>query len=264
MIRRDYEGGLLLISQTVHAWVSGQLALRWGNDDFARPEPWEELILTAAQHDNGWAEWELAPRIHPDGRPVSFIEMGLEEHFAIWQRSAERMQATSHYGALLISLHATSLYERRLMESARGDTPEMRQRIRGFIDEQRAFQERMRRALTDHPRYGPALAEERLGDVFRLLQIWDLLSLLLLTGPLSNYTLEKVPAAPGERTTIQLVPRDNRTVTLEPYPFADAPFTVRANGRWTARRRYRHNALFRRALDEAQLIELAFVIDRAG
>ena len=87
MIRRDYEGGLLLIPQTAHAWVSEQLALRWGNDRFAQPEPWEELMLVAAQHDSGWAEWELAPRIRPDGRPVEFREMDLEEHFAIWQRN---------------------------------------------------------------------------------------------------------------------------------------------------------------------------------
>jgi len=37
----------------------------------------------------------LAPRILPDGRPVGFLEMNLEEHFAIWQRSVERMSAAS-------------------------------------------------------------------------------------------------------------------------------------------------------------------------
>jgi hypothetical protein len=262
MVRRDYEGGLLLIPQTAHAWVSGQLALRWGNDRFARPEPWEELVLVAAEHDNGWAEWELAPRIDSDGRPVGFTEMDLEEHFAIWQRSAERMQPTSFYGALLISKHATYLYESRLMNNKRGDTPEMQQRIRGFVDDQRAFQERMRHTLAGHPRYGPALEEEPLADAFRLLQIWDLLSLLLLMGPLPTYTMEDVPLTPGERTKIQLSPRDRRTLTLEPYPFAEVPFTVRADGRWMAQRTFRHNALFRRALQEAELVALEFVIDK--
>ena len=264
MIRREYEGGLLLISQTAHAWVSGQLALRWGNAHFARPELWEELMLVAAQHDNGWAEWELAPRIHSDGRPVSFMEMELEEHFAIWQRSAERMQTTSLYGALLISKHATELYQRRLEEDIRGDTLEIRQRIRGFVDEQRALQERIRPALQDHPRYGPALAEEPLANAFRLLQIWDLLSLLLLMGPLSTNTLEDVPVASGKRTTIQLTPRDERTLAIDPYPFSEAPFTIRTDGRWFAQQTFRHNALFRRALEGAQVVGLEFVVERAG
>jgi hypothetical protein len=264
MIRRDHNGGWLLLSQTAHAWVSGQLALRWGNDDFYRPEPWEELVLIAAQHDNGWAEWELAPRVHRDGRPVAFTEMDLEEHFAIWQRGSERLSTASHYGALLISMHATYLYNRRLRENTRGDTLEMRQRIRGFVDEQLAFQAALRDTLAGHPRYGPALNEESLADAFRLLQIWDLLSLLLLMGPLPEYTLEDVPVAPGQRATIQLAPRDERTLTLDPYPFAAAPVVVRADGRWLEQQTFRHNALFRRALDAAEWVPLEFVVDRAN
>jgi hypothetical protein len=262
MIRRDYEGGLLLISQTSHAWVAGQLAMRWGNDTFMRPEPWEELTLTAIHHDNGWAEWELAPRVHPDGRPVSFLEMALEEHFAIWQRSIERLRVTNLYGAMLVSMHAADLYERRLTDDRRGDTPEVQQRIRDFIDGQRAFQAQMRRALSDHPRYGPALATEKLDDAFRLLQVWDLLSLLLLMGSLPTYAVEDVPIAPGERTVIQLTPQDHRTLTLQPYPFSETPFTLWADGRWLAQRVYRHNTLFRQALRSADLLGLEFVLDR--
>jgi hypothetical protein len=262
VIVRDYEGGLLLIPQTAHAWVSGQLAMRWGNERFFRPEPREELIMVAAQHDNGWAEWELGPRVDSNGRPVDFMGMDLEEHFAIWQRSVERIQPASLYGALLISMHATHLHERRLKVDERGDTPEMRESIRGFIGEQVAFQELVHRMLANHPRYGPALAEGQLADAFRLLQIWDLLSLLLLMGPLPNYNVEDVPLAPGERTTIQLAPRDSSTLTLRPYPFGEAPFVVYTDGRWLAQRTFLHNTLFRRAHEDAELVGLAFMVDR--
>lgn len=262
MVRREHEGGLLLISQTAHAWVAGQLALRWGNGQFTRPEPWDELILTATQHDNGWAEWELAPRIHADGRPVSFMEMELEEHFAIWQRSAERMQATSLYGALLISMHATSLYVRRLDDNARGDTPEIRQKIRDFVADQRAFQERLWEKLVDHPRLGATVTNEHLDDALRWLQIWDLLSLTLLMGPLSADEVEDVPVGAGRRATIQLVPDGDRTLTFKPYPFCKAPFTVQVDGRWLAQKRFGHNVLFRQALDNAQILSLTFTIDK--
>ena len=132
-----------------------------------------------------------------------------------------------------------------------------------FVDEQRAFQERIRPALQDHSRYGPALAEESLANAFRLLQIWDLLSLLLLMRPLSTNTVEDVPVAGGKRTTIQLTPHDERTLAIDPYPFGEAPFTVRADGRWLAQQTFRHNALFRRALAGAQVVELEFVVERA-
>jgi hypothetical protein len=172
------------------------------------------------------------------------------------------MQPTSLYGALLISKHAVYRYEKRLQDQGRGDAPDVRQRIRGFIEAQRAFQEQVGRALASHPRYGPALEEQRLADAFRLLQTWDWLSLLLLTGPLPSTTLRDVPVDSGQRIAIKLVPRDGHTMTLDPYPFSEAPFVVRADGRWMAQQTFRHNALFRRALHEAQVVGLEIVIDR--
>jgi hypothetical protein len=244
--------------------MAGQLALRWGdNECFARPEPWDELVYVAANHDNGWAGWELAPRILPDGRPAGFLEMDLQEHFAIWQRGIERMSATSLYGALLISMHGTELYRRRLAEDVRGDTSAMRQSIRRFVDEQAAFQARMRRALADHPRYGPLLAAGPLGDAFRLLQIWDLLALMLLVDPLRSHTLEDAPVEPGVRTTLNVTFPDPRTLALEPYPFSEAPFTVRADGRWVRQQTFGHNTLLRRAMEEAEVVGVEFEVNKA-
>jgi hypothetical protein len=159
-------------------------------------------------------------------------------------------------------MHATDLYQRRLANDTRGDTPEMRDRIRSFMEEQRGFQARLRATMADHPRYGRVLAEDRLDNAFRLLQVWDWLSLLLLMGPLTSDTVEDVPVASNKRVMISLEARNNRTVVLDPFPFDQAPFPVRADGRWLAQRAFGHNALFRRALAEAQLVELEFWLDR--
>ena len=63
MIVRPFRGRLLIVRQTDHMALSGQLADAWGNDHFARPEPFAPLAVAAAEHDAGWAGWEAAPRL---------------------------------------------------------------------------------------------------------------------------------------------------------------------------------------------------------
>jgi hypothetical protein len=47
------DDGALAIGQLSHSWLSGQLARAWGNDRFIAPEPREEIVLGAQQHDIG-------------------------------------------------------------------------------------------------------------------------------------------------------------------------------------------------------------------
>ena len=80
--------------------------------------------------------------------------------------------------------------------------------------------------------------------------------MMLLKVPLRTHELQDVPLAPGERMTVQVAFRDEWTLTLEPYPFGEAPFTVRADGRWMEQQ------TFRRALEEAPLMGLEFGVGR--
>jgi len=44
--------------------------------------------LAAEQHDVGMAEWDLAPKLHPQAkRPQSFMEMALGVPPVTWTRS---------------------------------------------------------------------------------------------------------------------------------------------------------------------------------
>jgi len=49
-------------------------------------------------------------------------------------------------------------------------------------------------------------------------------------------------------------------MTLDPYPFGEAPFTVRADGRWVQQQTFMHNTLFRRALEGAEGVWVEFVL----
>ena len=65
---------MVVIRQTDHAFLAGFFAREWGNETFTRPEPFASFCLAAAEHDNGWQEWELAPGVDPKTFvPYSFM-----------------------------------------------------------------------------------------------------------------------------------------------------------------------------------------------
>jgi len=113
MIVQEQGDELVLIRQTDHAVLSGFLAREWGNDLFQRPEPFESLQLATSEHDNGWREWELQPTIDPKTRlPYSFMSLPTDAHMELYQRGIERVVRSDRYAGLLVSMHASGLYDR--------------------------------------------------------------------------------------------------------------------------------------------------------
>jgi hypothetical protein len=65
MLHRSSKEGLICITQPKHAWVAGELARAWGNEQFGQFVPTSEVCLAAEQHDIGWLFWEQAPTLNP-------------------------------------------------------------------------------------------------------------------------------------------------------------------------------------------------------
>jgi hypothetical protein len=217
VLRREGDA-VLAIGQPSHAWLSGQLARAWGNDRFGALEPREEVCLAAEQHDAGMAEWDAAPTLNPDtGLPHSFIEMPVETHVELWSRAWELVLPQSRYAALLVSMHGTALYEMR-------DLSKLQQRqadlVRAYLSGQREVQRRLRESLDD------ASAVERNQ---RLIWTWDAFSLALCLE-WAPHTLRSVPAA-GDALDVELTPEGERTVRVDPWPFAGERLRVRTEGR---------------------------------
>src|ERR1700712_2465596 len=108
MLFHDDSSGVLAISQTTHAWISGQLLRSWAED------VGEPLLLAAEQHDIGWLDWEAAPSFDTrTGRPHLFRDVGAAIHAPMWTRGVERAAAAwgTHVG-LLISRHGGVIYNR--------------------------------------------------------------------------------------------------------------------------------------------------------
>jgi hypothetical protein len=219
MLLREDNWGILAIGQPSHAWVSGQLARAWGNEQFGRFAPWEEVCLAAEQHDVGWQALDLEPSFNPETRrPHSFTEMPLDAHLRLWTEGPRSLLSQSRYAALLVSLHGWRLYERRDLSRL---TPEDAAAIRAFLDGQVAFQEELKATLPDDL--------DQLERNSLLIWTWDYLSLALCLG-WDLATAEGAPTADG-RADILIERRGRTLAQLEPWPFASDSLTVRTEGR---------------------------------
>jgi hypothetical protein len=216
VLRRDADG-VLAIGQASHAWLSGQLARAWGNEQFGSLEPHEEVCLAAEQHDVGMAAWDLTPTFNPaTGLPHNFTEMPIETHMELWRAGPKRLLTQSRYAALLVSMHGMRLYEKRDLASlpvAQADE------VSAFLAESRDFQAQLRRSL--------GASEAQVNRNSDLIWTWDFLSLALCLD-WAPCVARAVPTAHGP-TDLQL----REDGVIDPWPFGTEGGTlmVKVEGR---------------------------------
>ena len=249
LVRRDEEGALA-IGQLSHAWLSGQLARAWGNDEFPAPAPHEEIALGAEQHDLGWALFDLRPGLSADsGLPRNFLELTPHEHLSIWRTAPDRLLSVSAHAALVVSLHGASLSELRLTGAQEG-----REELQAHVDDERRRQAQLRELL--------GMSEEQTQRIQRQMWTWDGLSLALCNG-WDPFTARDVPAAK------QLVDLELRgdghggRFEVQPWPFAASRLEVRCEAR-RLQGRYEDEETMQRALDEAERVTLTFTLAPGG
>jgi len=250
LVRRDDEGALA-VGQLSHSWLSGQLARAWGNERFPAPEPREEIVLGAEQHDLGWARVDLEPRLSAEtGLPRSFIETTVDEHLGIWREAPDLLVTQSLCAALVVSLHGRSLSELRLGGAPDEDKPALEQ----HVEAESSRQGRLRKQL--------ALGQEATRVIQRQMWTWDGLSLALCNG-WDTFTARDVPAA-GGLVDIELTAGSGGTHLLAPWPLHDHRVVVRCEARRLAAS-YHDEAVMRQAFLDAAPITLEFeLVDAAA
>jgi hypothetical protein len=230
MLFREDPEGAIAISQPAHAWLTGQLARAWGNQQFGNFVPSEEVCLAAEQHDIAHAEWEKAPVLNPrTGRPYSFFEAPKAMHIGIISAASSLVLAQGRYAALLVSLHFTGFYENFEKTSA---SPEVIQAIEGFLAREHAFQAQMLTSLQNDPYYAPYAAPETVERNRQLIKLWDAMSLVLCFGLKTPRSYPDVPTCDGT-TTLTLIAdnADPTRVLVDPWPFRTQTLELLCDGR---------------------------------
>jgi hypothetical protein len=218
IVRKQEDGSLILVSQNDHAKLSGIFAARWGNRNFERPHPFESVMRGTAFHDIGWSRYDTGPVYDAEKKFCpSFFQVPLDAtQLGAFQTGIDWLTGIDRYAGLMISRHRTGLWHGRYGAFTHPAPPPPRA---------------MTKLLTDFIAYNEAIqTEQMLGidraefDVnFRLLQVWDVLSLHICTDfPKPDY-IDVVPTgygvegAAGVRMT--LMPLDGRRIEIRPYPF---------------------------------------------
>jgi hypothetical protein len=166
MIRREIELAenerlWLLISQVDHAHVSGELT-RNLKQSFSR-----EVLEAISHHDDGWAEWEAAPKLNPEiGGPYSFTEMPLTEALLIWDGSIAAARKFGPLAGFMVAGHFYNL----LSESEHAGQPAAIAWLAAKRKARTAWLDEWTRLSPDHTVEGAKHAQNQLmiADLFSL------------------------------------------------------------------------------------------------
>jgi hypothetical protein len=259
IIQKTFESNqVIAISQTAHAWVSGQLARQWGNESFQSFAPVEPLCYAAEQHDRGFLDWERQPTLNPrSGLPHTFENIPLRLHVELRKKSILELKAVSLYAALVTSLYfAGSMGKQSPVENH-----EDRQRIAEFLQEQTTLQRQLLGSLRKDPYLRSACSDRVIKYNRRLLAAWDQLSVQLCREPDCKFSVTEVPTALDKSCRLLVTPVDpnSREVSLEPWPFSKPRVELTCEGH-VLDRRFTSEADLRRYLRDAPRVSVIYTL----
>jgi hypothetical protein len=270
MIIQEQGDHLILIRQTDHAVLSGYFAREAGNEIFVRPEPRESFQLAATEHDNGWNEWELQPRIDSvTFLPYSFMSLPTQEHIDLYQRGIERVVKVDRYAGLLVSMHCAGLYDRTRATmpgfSAKYVKAQEAPVVNDFLQRLRLQQLRLKVDLRGDPATKDFADEKRLQANAQRLEALDRLSLYFCLGPMEAATIDAVPADyRGTEVDWNLQPEGINGAKLQPYPFRRDPLEISILARRIPKRRYADDLELQKVLALAPYFGQKFTLRDGG
>jgi Protein of unknown function (DUF3891) len=246
----------ITISQTSHSWISGQLARVWGNDLFARFDPFEQICYAAEQHDIGFLDWESQPTLNlKTGLPYTFDELPESIHFEIWEKGIFQLRPSCYYASLVVSLHFSNLCQRFHRHPSGPDRPE----VDHFLKTQSEHQNQARETLERDPILRPAVAWDVLTYHRDLIAVWDWLSLELCRGRSAEFKLPSVPIFGAEPKDLLLRQREKggSIWEVDPWPFAVETLTTFCEGR-VLNQRFTDTEEMRQALSNPDRVTILF------
>lgn len=266
MIVQQQFDPMVVIRQTDHAFLCGFFAREWGNSPFARPEPFSSFCLAAAEHDNGWQEWELAPGVDSKTfMPHSFMTIPTNEHISLYQRGIDRVVKVDLYAGLLVSMHCMNLYDRSRATipgySAKYVKSHEQHLANDFVQRLRLQQVRLKVDLRNDLATKPFIEDNLIKVNSQRLEALDRLSLYFCLGGAEDASIDGVPIDDsGREVEWQVRPTTSNQFTIYPYPFRRDPLEFAILARRIPKRRYVDEAELQSVVAAAPFFNIPFTL----
>jgi Protein of unknown function (DUF3891) len=260
IVRERADGSLILTAQTDHAKLSGQCAAHWGNDEFARPQPYEAVVRAAMFHDSGWYDYEANPTVATDtGKPLNFMQV-------IWGKPQRRafewaidwMTQIDPYSGLLLSKHRTGLQRGRygkMLQPKMFNTQNLPEDNEDFLARNETAQAA---SLGNYD-------EGEFWTNYQLLQAFDFISLFLCNKDVLDDVIEPVPTSYDGKTQparLTLKTLESTTIAVDPFPFDTDRLRVQLIRREIDHAVFPDPAAFREAYFKATPVAIDFTLCR--
>ena len=266
MIVQQQFDPMVVIRQTDHAFLCGFFAREWGNSPFARPEPFSSFCLAAAEHDNGWQEWELAPGVDSKTfMPHSFMTIPTNEHISLYQRGIDRVVKVDLYAGLLVSMHCMNLYDRSRATipgySAKYVKSHEQHLANDFVQRLRLQQVRLKVDLRNDLATKPFIEDNLIKVNSQRLEALDRLSLYFCLGGAEDASIDGVPIDDsGREVEWQVRPTTSNQFTIYPYPFRRDPLEFAILARRIPKSRYVDEAELQSVVAAAPFFNIPFTL----
>lgn len=260
MIRRTWDSGWWLLTQTQHAELARQFAthiqFEFSNIGLDR----ELLLETIEHHDDGWSAADQTPTWSEElNRPVDFIDVTPETSLPVWEECIQKCLSIDPQAAYWVSRHFLAL-SLRILKSEE-TTPEQADLAVDFEKEQATLQQEwIATILTNRC----AESQQAINEAgFGLLRSFDHLSLILTVArrtepvvwPLTGY--HEVTLTPMESSDSALC-----QFRASPWPFGHVSrVSHTAEGRLISQSVSDQQSL-QQSWDEANMQEIEFELIR--
>lgn len=243
---RDAGDSWQIVLQTDHADLCGQFVRAWS----PRPEPFRSLEIVARRHDDGWAIWERAPGLDDEGRPRNFLDVQVPSHLAFYRAAIAAVTDHDPYAGLLLSMHGAGIYNGRY-----GTDPGLS--LSRAADDQALVDVFVREQEDGFPDRIAALgiADDERWEGYRLLQLWDRLSIFFCMR-------DHDAGTSGEVADYGLEGRGPWHVSIDPYPFAESPVELTLLRRLVPKNAWADDDAFRADLAAAPVEPVRILAER--
>jgi hypothetical protein len=273
------ESSLVLVLQTDHSRIAGLLAAHWGNDKFARLNPYASMVLAAQEHDSGWWDWEIKPTLNEQGYPADYIgsikHLGQGVWLDLYRRAIERLAQRDLYAAYFVSMHGEGLLTRGMgllpsMPDYTADTA-----VQQFIAQQRELRAGWLPALQENQELAATTTETQLWTNFNLMEVFDqfaqfvsnrypLNSQARKNGPTNTLSGLTVPVSPDRpHVTLTIDVQNETDAVVRPFPFDVNPLRLTFEGRLVRNRPFTNQEEFLQQFYGGERIAITYMLKAA-